>query len=695
MKRRKSKFLLSALLLISLGAAYAQDFELPAPGDKPFIYFSADDMEYLSDEEILRLVGNVVLIAEENEQNSVVITTQNVTLKQKTSEISTEGKVTVDSPKGSLEGYNLEANYKTSDFKIEQVKADFPPIRVLESKSVENKKGQQKYKGVKLTCCEEEEPHYSVKAGTMTMTPEKKIFVFNALLYLQDIPVFYLPVFWRSLDSKKPFTTYVDFTQSSKTGFALLTSTVFEPIKDLKAIANVDYYTKSGLGFGAQATIINQENIKANFESYFIKDENQDKSRWGINGGLYWIMKDTSDSLAHSGAIYQSQAQFRSVSDPYFNDSFFRNNPYAFMPDQDISFSLSRQSKYGILRGSYKEKNEYDYNQEKYSMAQRTLPEISYQLMPFTLKGTGIVSNFNVSFKNEEKAGEIYKQSANFKWVSARAFKLNRAQTFTPHVFFDERVTFNNTDYDKKDAWVSRVGGGANLRTSLFTGDLDISYNYTKRLSTSSLTSDSVSDDRGEEENGFYIQNYFMPTNYTYLRLRTGYSIRDDDNSWDTDERLEPLLAELGINSPGNDINLFARNLYDFVDGNQSFIMSSNFRVKNNHRLSLGMTNYYDTINMYTFQTRVLLMPLSQSWSVDAWGDFTVEHSKFHMFSKGLRVYKTFHDAAMMFTVEDRNNNLSFGFRINIICGPQKRSQTFSRDYEYWNPWRQPGDLRG
>ena len=63
-------------------------------------------------------------------------------------------------------------------------------------------------------------------------------------------------------------------------------------------------------------------------------------------------------------------------------------------------------------------------------------------------------------------------------------------------------------------------------------------------------------------------------------------------------------------------------------------------------------------------------------------------------FNKLFRFSYDFHDARTEFTIRDRNNNLSFAFRINILCGGDKRAQAQTPEDTYWYPWRSQGDLR-
>lgn len=693
----KNKFSLFLILFFSACVLWSEDRPLPPPPDGPFAYFSSDELEFDDAAQLLKLLGNVYVVYSDAEFGDTVFSSQNIIINLENSTLSSDGKVRVQGERGVIDAENLTGDYERRKFKIQGLSAEFPPIRILGARSAEYNDGKQKYKRARVTCCDVEDPHYYVSVGSLSVSKSKRLFATNGILYVGGVPVMYIPVFWRSMSSQKPFTTYVDFTQSNKTGFGLLTSTVFYPLKNLRATVNADYYLKSGFGYGGQLTSRDSANFKGNGEVYLIKDRENSggENRWGTRGGYWWQINDTSDSLnKKNGAIYTSQAQFRAVSDPYFNDTFFRSNPYAFMPDQDVSVAVSRQSRAGILRLSYFQRSYFDRNEEKFVVAERTAPRVSYQLMPFNLFKTGIISHMSFDVYNTERMDSGFDQNARAVWHSSKSFRLNRTFSFVPYVFYDQSVSFKDKNYNEEDAWVGRAGGGGNLRGAFRTGDLDISYNYTKRLSTGAITSDTVSPDRGEERNSVSIQNFYRPTMYSYLRLGTGFDLQNNDESWDFKDRLEPLMAEIGVNSRGGGFNLFARNLYDVDDGNASFIFNSDFRLKGRSRMLLGMTNYETDSDRYIFQARLRLFPAKSSWGVDAGTDFSVLESKVDFFSRQIRIYKNFHDVSFVFGVEDRNDNLSFSMRFNILCGGANRESLHMIEDDIWNPWRAPGDLR-
>lgn len=713
--------------------AWGLDNVLPAPNDKAFVYFTADKATVEPDSKKVNLSGNVTVIQKTQDGKKRTVTGENISLDQAHTQITSVGPMKVeDGLGGVLEGNNISVNYTTKDFTAENISTEYPPLRILSAKEISSQKGKQTLRGATVTCCDKADPHYTLSVGKLTVSPQKRVFGTNAVLRLDGFPVFYLPVFWRSLDSQKPWTTYVEFTQSNKTGFGIMTSTVFQPFLQLRPKLNLDYYTKSSFGFGGELTAVQSDTLRGSAEAYYINDkaDNADldlasTKRWGVQGGYWWEMYDSSDHFNNpTGALYQFQTQFRTVSDPYFYDTFFRGNPYIFMPDQETNFSLARQTRRSTLRVSYQQKDIFDWNKKEFMAEKRVLPEIKYTLLPFNdplLKAAHrLEMDFNntstLQYKNGIPNEEgPYQRQAHAKWTTEKSLRLSRALTFTPQVFYDQTITFADNQYKNgKDAWVGRIGTELNMQTHTFLGATDFGYQFTKRLSTGTISSDQVSPDKGIEKNRLYLTNYYRPTFNTYVRFKTGfdlsdytYSLKDgfgyEQNWHHLKSRVEPFLLEWGYNSPDGTVNFFVQDQYDLEEKNVSFIAQSNFIYKN-QLIGLGLNNFADYVDpgskyetnsdRYTVTTTWGIRPASGKWLADLGIDAVLFRGSLVGFNKLVRVSRDFHDARVEFTVRDRNKNLSFAFRINILCGGDKRAQAQLPEDTYWYPWRGQRDLR-
>ncbi len=723
--------LIALLLLICAPLAVAQERTLPAPDNDGFIYFTADNATVEPDAKKVNLTGNVTLIQKTPEGKKRTVTGENITYDQLNTTLTSVGPVTLEDGQGSiLRGENISGNYTTKDFTADNITTEYPPIRVLGAKEISSKNGKKILRHAEVTCCDCEKPHYTLSVGKLTVSPQKRVFGTNAVMRLDGFPVMYLPVFWRSLDSQKPWTTYVDFTQSNKVGFGVLTSSVFHPVLGLRPILNVDYYTKSGVGFGGGLTAITSPTLRGSGEFYYINDHNAhdlalaSTKRWGLQGGYWWEMYDSSDHLNNpTGALYQFQTQFRKVSDPYFNDSFFRSNPYIFMPDQETNAAIGRQTRRTTMRVSYQEKEIFAWNKQEFMAQKRVLPEVKYMLLPFNDPWLKLSHRFETDFNNTSsliyqnniptKEGP-YKSQAHARWTTEKSIRLSRAFTFLPTVFYDQQVILEDDNYNKKDAWVGRLGTNLNLQTHSFLGTTDFGYQFTKRLSTGTVSSDHLSPDKGIEQNRLYINNYYRPTFHTHIRVGTGFNLSNytydlsngygHEVTWEhLKERIEPLLLEWGYNSPDGTVNFFIQDQYDLIKKNIYFIAQSNFNIKGQF-IGLGLNNFADytdpeslyttNADRYTVTTTWGLRPKSKKWSADLGIDASLFRGSLVGFNKFARLVRNFHDARLDFTVRNRNKNLSFALRFTVLCGSKNRDNAALPEDTYWYPWRKEGDLR-
>ena len=661
-------FLLSVLAVFS----QAQSRTLPPPDSDEFIYFSADNAQLEPQTKKIELDGNVKIIQKTADGTVRTITAQQLDFDQANTQFSSTGPIRIEDNKGNLiTGDNISGNYTSQDFYAENMTTQYPPLRVLSAKEISSKNGKKVLRKATVTCCDKPNPHYTLFVNKLSISPQQRVFGTNAILRLNNVPVLYLPVFWRSLDSQKFWTTYVEFTQSNKTGFGLLTTTTFPEILLLKPKLNLDYYTKSGLGIGSELMAVESEKLRGTGEFYFINDHadyedfSLDKSnRWGVQGGYWWEMYDSSNHFNNpTGALYQFQTRFRMVSDPYFYDSFFRSNPYIFMPDQDTNFSFSRQTRKTTLRLNYEQQDLFVWSKQEYMAQKRTLPEVKFSVLPFNDPWLKTANRFDVTFTNtstlQYDPNQIpsegpYQRQLHAKWITEKSLRLNRYFTLMPRVFYDQTVTFEDKTYNNKDAWISRIGGDLNLQTRSILGSTDVGFEFTKRLSTGTLTSDQNSLDKGVERNHLYLKHYFRPTLGTYVRLESGFNLSETTTNLRTGyleelpwtplkDRIEPIILEMGYTSANGLFTGFIQDQYDINKKNINFIAQTYVNIKQ-HSLGLGVNNFanylspdskYQTqADRFTFTTTWGYKPLANNWSADIGFDFSFYREHFDSFNK-------------------------------------------------------------
>lgn len=676
----------------------AEDFVLPEPTKGEYIYFTADEAIYDKEKSIVAIKGNAEIYIEDGTAATRVIKSDDIQVFIKDKVLISNGPTSIEDEKGVFTSEGVHFDLQSKAVIMEDISVDYPPIRVLSTKSIESKNNKYILKKANITCCNYQKPHYTLYVGKADLIPNDRIWATNAVVKIGKVPVFYLPFMYRSLNADRLFTTYVDFDQSDNTGFGLLTSTVYSK-NDFIAKANLDYYTRSGFGYGAEIGYEDPQKFRGSLQAYTIYDKVQSKQRWGIDGGYWWQVADTSDSLnKKDGAIYFSQFETRNVSDADFNDDFFRSNPYVVSPDKLTRLSAVRQSGSNTFRIGYTNRDQLNPDDKTYSNAEEYAPKVDWIFNPFTVKGTGgIVNNFSVGFNNAKFGDYDFVQYLNADWKSSKDFKLHPNFTLTPSGYFSEDGILKDPTNNDKDTFVSRYGGEINLRSNLKTGLLDIGYRYTKRSTSGSLTT-AAADDSSEEENLVYIQNYYMLGQNFYFKLGSGYDLKDSSESWQAKYRIEPITAQAGYFSPLTGASFFVENIYDVHNGNQAFVIDSVFKSIGDSYANFGMTNYSTDRDTFLFTTKFLIAPKNWTWRADMGIDVSVRDSHIGAYSKHIKIYKDFHDIGIMVGVRDRNQNLSFSFRINVYCGKggdkNVKSKAQANSDNYWRPWRDEGMVR-
>jgi hypothetical protein len=474
----------------------------------------------------------------------------------------------------------------------------------------------------------------------------------------------------------------------------LLTSTVLS-VDSFRATANLDYYTKSGVGYGGALAYHDPQKFRGALQVYTINDKTRDTQRWGADGGYWWEAYDSSDSLNNkSGAIYFSQLELRRVSDPDFNDDFFRANPYVVSPDQITRTSIVRQSAISNLRVSYSKRSKLSEDRRSFINDEEISPKADLTFNPFAFGKTGIVNNLNFSFNSTAIGDNDPVRYLRGGWSSSKNFKLHPNFNLIPKVFYDQQTILKDSGNSGDDSFIGRYGADIALRSNLVTGMLDTGYRYSKRMQSSSLPDSPQNPDENAQENMFYVQNYYMPSTNLYFKLASGIDVGNKADNY-IKSRLIPLIMEINGLMPSIGTNVFVRNSYDLTEGgNQSFILNASFHAKENGFASFGVANYNTNqelgtnSDVFLFTTQFSIAPKKFSWRADMGIDFNVGDSHFAAYSKHILVHKDFHDFGIMLGIRDRNQNLSFSFRINVYCGKAEKKPADKEIDRYWYPWR-------
>jgi len=261
-------------------------------------------------------------------------------------------------------------------------------------------------KDAKLTTCEyilDEHEHYSIHASSAVINPrseanagttnynsdqgEHSIWAYNTTFRVGDVPILWLPAMYKPPDSDS-FGINTQFGHSSDYGYFMKASKKLQLIDDpnLKAKVMVDYYSKRGVGYGADVDF-GFEDSKTNLFAYAINDEKpyasydtdngSNTASYESNNSRFKIPSYRYDlklsNLTHLTPRMDFRGQIEKLSDinflnDYFEDRYNENRqPPTFA---DLEYQLDRAS---LALTTYVKVNKFD------TVSQR-LPEFRFDV---------------------------------------------------------------------------------------------------------------------------------------------------------------------------------------------------------------------------------------------------------------------------------------------------------------------------
>lgn len=668
------------ILILIAGFSFltsARCAELPAAGEENHIYFEADNFLYNKQTDTMYLKGNVKIIEKfrPNDLPDRITKAEEFIINPKSGILKSPGAVVVEEKFNAIYGERGYLNRNTGETSLENVSASYGSWRILEAKKAEITDTKHIYKGVKLTNCQLEDHHYHIKFSKTSIIPKKRIFGYNGILFIKKIPIFYFPFIYRSLGTDKRYITYLDFGYDERSGTQIKSTTVYKFNEIFRSKFYLDYFTKLtwGTGLGFQAN--KPGKIDFNIDGYRIKEPGSSLDRWGLTGGYNFNIKDT---LAKSGSGYNlySQSRFRLVSDPLFNNDFFRSNPYAVSPDNNADISVVHQTKKTITRISYI-KNQTRLDDETFIDTSESRPKFDFSMVPFKIFKLPFLNTFGSSFEST-KIPEIgyYKKTARARYGINKTIPVTRGLSVLPSVFYDQEIIFSpkndeGTGY-KENQWIGRWGTGFNVRKYFKSVTVDVAHSYIKRLRTNKITPDTTANDYGTEQNLITISNFIRPNRKVYVRLNTGFDLRDERDKYkDFSTRTEPIFFDFYY-TPKKNIKIALQNRYKPKTGNQAFVMQSTLGDEEKTHWNLGFANYKTNPSDYFLNTNLVWKPYGKSWYIDigfgAKAHITAKSTARDvvLYSKRFMLYKAFHDFYTTLTFRVRPGVKSAMFNVGL-----------------------------
>jgi hypothetical protein len=415
-----------------------------------------------------------------------------------------------------------------------------------------------------------------------------------------------------------------------------------------------------------------------------------------MNGG-YWRSLDLFSGI--DSASYYSQSSFRLLSDPEFNNDYFRNNPYAISPNREANLAFTRASNLTVTRLSASVRYDGTAGLNRFHKAYESVPRLDFQKLPFTIAKTPFLHSFTGFFESAKETGlPYYQRKGAGTWTIAHTVPLVHGITLAPSVFYNQSLSVA-TSALTTNVWTGRYGSNLNLRYDRLLGSLDLGHSYQARMALNRMEQDRGASDKGEETNSFFSQLFITPAYNTYFKANISYDLR----SWVRgilSKRLSPLSAEL-YHAPRKNLNIYIQDSYVFADNNRSLIAQVYVGDEKDY-VGLGLANFNNQPNTYVInQMAGFRLPWAKSWRAESVlrceiVRFRTDGDKeVHFFEKGLILYKDFHDFHTTWSYKVRKGVKEFFFLVSLKKNDASRRDPFEdSSRNYWHPWRKEGDLR-
>lgn len=642
------------------------------------IRFTADFIEFDRESNTLKGRGNFHLIQDESELHA-----DEADINMTTKQVIARGHVRLYDQDVELYGEEVHYNMLTKKGKIiagvvyQRPWIIYGPLmeKMSESKTVS--------KHARITSCDRTPPHYYLSTSKVFMYIDKYLFAINSTMWVDDVPIFYVPVFFKSMGDRT-FSLDVRPGYSKREGVTIKT-TVGIPIGSvLYSKFLIDYFEVKGTGFGLELDYYYKDVIKGTLYGYNIKERDTMQERWNIRGS-HW-------QRLNSFLIMQSNLEFQ--SDENFNNTYFKESFDRVVQTRNSDFALTASAKSVTTRVLFDRNERFDAAKDTFVVESLTAPQISFTTSRIEIGRTRLYYTVNGLFNQTfNKADDFYRQSGNAGLTLAKSFRFGRNTVFSPRVNYDENWVDRRTEEDLRNLFIGRYTTNAAVRQRMTRWvDLDVSHIYTVRTLNNTIRSDTVSADKGIESNKGVVTNYYRFGRKASLKLFSGYNFHKNKGEIVTTykKKMDDVSAEFRL-TPFKNVSIFFRDTYDFFP-RDNVSMSGNVNL-----WGLGTNWSYlksnkGTVNVYHSFRRNITSKTQFNYGVRyiAKGPGKMNYETVQFTEHTINVVRDMHCFEFRVSYTKRGESEEILFNLQLKVDMQRKNKLFDRFHESeFYPWRE------
>ncbi len=534
---------------------------------------------------------------------------------------------------------------------------------------------KEKYflKNAKLTHCDLPQPHYYLKSKSVVVYPQKKVVLYSPMMYINKIPVLYLPYYEISLKPRKDCVIIEPGYDSYKGGYAKVKYiTPVTSYSELNVL--VDGYTPQKVGLGVEYKYLRDNRYNGVMYGYYINEKEKEKVRWNL----------CLNDVHKLSSLWTLQSNLEFVSDEQMYYYYFKENWFLIKKELNSTLSIVRNAQRNNFRLSYIRKDEYDAVQQKFVNSKVELP-LSFIIYPFNIWKLNIAENFlfTPTLKEGTTNYSIMVQNNITTSLTLNFFNFSIAPSVKLDTnFLDEN--FLGQKYYNIYNFLFPVRYRLN-----FWGNCEVSYSYSVKSKESSFeimkSTSSILRHTISPRIDLYIKNiYFRSyTTYDLLKLDSGYSWHNN---------FLPLISDIGFMIKKLDFGLHTE--YNFVTENLQNLQLSVGYIDGENRYSVIYGNNFQQPQKHFINTRIDFSSL-KTWKFKVQLVNTVSEDKFDFINSTVEIYKDLHcwEAKIFYSVRKNPQLTPFEYihEINGYVGlrfkPQLGVSLSDVERQYF-PWR-------
>ena len=690
--------LIPAMLLALSPLAAAADYPLPPPpavSTATRLEFSADHVDFDAPGKTLHLKGHVLV-----KESTRTIKADELWLDTKDRSGRSEGYLFVDDGGAAVAGESGEFNFEERTGKLSKAHAGYGDWRVHAKEARLNGRSKLDYLGANFTSCDYTPPHYHFHATRVTVVPKKHLIAYNTTFFIGRVPLFYLPIVYKSLDPDHVVPIKFQPGYDRRNGVFVKGTMLHNFSPFLYNKLYLDFYSAQGVGVGTELNH-HKGDDRGVLYGYHIHENSSRTERWAVVGNVYQTLV--------SSLTFQGRAQIQ--SDATFNNNYARNSLLPVTPTLDNSGALNFRQKLYSLRLSYQREDLAAPDQIHYIKSFEDYPRLDYQTVPLAIGHLPWLNTFTGFADNNYTQGRPFIQkSAGGAWEGTRVFSLGRGFSFVPKLGysetaydrFDQAADFASTS-TFRDAIIGHYHVNPDLRWKTRLGDWDLAEDYLRRLRPDSMADDAGAIDHGVETNLLSLRDLFHPSRTVFLRVFSGYDFRVfRDHTVGFRERVQPIVSEVTY-TPRPTLNWSVRDDYQLDSGNRSVLASFLYGREDGTFGSLAGGYTLAVPDRYAFDASFMLANATGTWKVggvvrneifSSGGITHVAANRLRMFDKELSLTHAWHDFLGRLMVRFRPGGVREGtVRIDLKFGKGvSKTAAQHRDWESeWFPERAAG----